>query len=383
MDPAQGGPPRVAFRLAAAQAGLGHEVHLVSYAPETTVEEFEIALANVPHSALVHRHSLEPAKGLERLTAWRAGRSVEQLIDERPTDILHLHNVWEPIVPAAAAAARRRGVPYMILLNGMLHPWSLAQKRWKKRLALALRYRRMLDGAGALHVLNEVERACASALGLKSRPVIIPNGVFPEEIDPLPPRGRFRASYPQLGDRPFILFLSRLHHKKGLDYLADTFSIVAPHVPDLQLVVAGPDGGARQAFEQQIDRLRLRDRVHIIDSLLGVAKLGALVDATVFCLPSRQEGFSLAITEALACGVPVVISRDCNFPEVAEVGAGEVLDLDPRLFADAILRIVGDAELRARMGAAGRKLILSRYTWPRIAEQTIEAYHNICGVPRD
>ncbi|MRB31396.1 glycosyltransferase, partial [Bacillus thuringiensis] len=92
-----------------------------------------------------------------------------------------------------------------------------------------------------------------------------------------------------------------------------------------------------------------------------------------FCLPSRQEGFSVAITEALACGVPVAITDACHFPEVGEAGAGIVSPLDPMAVAAALERILEDPDRAARMGAAGAKLVRDNYTWPRIAAQTIAA----------
>jgi glycosyltransferase involved in cell wall biosynthesis len=114
--------------------------------------------------------------------------------------------------------------------------------------------------------------------------------------------------------------------------------------------------------------------VHIVGPLYGRDKIAALVDAACFCLPSRQEGFSLAVTEALACGVPPVISQACHFPEVAEVGAGEVVPLEAGAVAAALARVLSDPQRHDRMAAAGRELVASRYTWSRVAAQTVEAY---------
>ena len=94
-------------------------------------------------------------------------------------------------------------------------------------------------------------------------------------------------------------------------------------------------------------------------------------------MPSRQEGFSIAITEALACGLPVVITDQCHFPEVAEVEAGAVVPVEPEPVADALVKILGDDALRDSMSAAGRNLIETRFTWPRIAERMIEAYEGL------
>lgn len=376
LDPAAGGPPMIAARLAAAQAGLGHHVAMICYQDPAQQEKVSVALRSVPHFEQVRVVALPPPSKWEKITGSASRPALARAIAE--ADVVHLHSIWESILRAASIEARRQGKPYFILLNGMLDPWSLRQKALKKKVALALGYRRMLNGAAALHLGNADEQELIRPLGLKPPGVIIPNGVFLEELSPLPPRGSFYAARPQLQGRPFILFLSRVHYKKGLDILADAFAVAARHSAELQLVVAGPDGGAKAPFEARIAALGLTDRVHVVGPLYGEEKLAAFVDAGCFCLPSHQEGFSMAITEALACGVPAVISEGCHFPEVADAGAGEVLPLDPRQFGEALARVMSDEALRKRMSDAGRQLIESRYTWPRIAGQTVEAYRR-CG----
>ncbi|MCA9300139.1 MAG: glycosyltransferase, partial [Phycisphaerales bacterium] len=264
--------------------------------------------------------------------------------------------------------ARGAGVPYVIRPAGMLDPWCLAQKAWKKRLALALGYRSMLDHASFIHALNEDEKRLIEPLGFRCPVRVISNGIFASEVADLPMAGTFRAAH-DLG--PFVLFLSRLHFKKGLDLLAEAWAQVET---DHVLVVAGPDEGAQADFEARVDRLGIRDRVRMVGPLYGRDKFAALVDATCFCLPSRQEGFSLAITEALATGTPCVITEGCHFPEVQEAGAGVVCPLDAGAVGAALSEVLADATWRASMGEAARDLVLSRYTWPTIAARLDECY---------
>lgn len=372
LDPAWGGPPVVVSRLAAAQAALGQQVTILSYDAPLAQERIQQAYSSVPQFQQVCQHVLPAPSRLERIVASGARREIGRLT--AGYDLMHLHGVWDPILKAAAAAARRAGVAYVIAPHGMLDPWSMQQRRLKKRIALALGYRRMLEGAAFLHVLNADERRLVEQMCLPCPLEVIPNGIFLEEIEPLPPSGSFYVSHPELNGKPYVLFLSRLHHKKGLDYLADAFAMVAEDWPEIHLVVAGPDGGAVHDFQQRIERSGIARRVHLTGAIYGAAKLAALVDASCFCLPSRQEGFSVAITEALGCGVPVVISEACHFPEVAEVGAGAVVALEAGRIAQAITEILSDPEKRRRMGQAGRNLVRSRFTWPGIAAQSLEAY---------
>lgn len=375
MDPALGGPPVVASRLAAAQAGLGHQVAIAFQDSLGQAAAIGASLRDIPGIDAVAMAPLPAGLRLGMMVPAATARLLGAGI--AAADIVHLHGVWDRVVWRASIEARRLGVPYILAPHGMLDPWSLKQRWLKKKIALMLTYRGMLEQAACLHVLNADEARLLGPLGLRTPRRVLPNGVFPAEIEPLPPKGTFRAAYPEVEDQPFVLFLSRLHYKKGLDYLADAFIIVAANDPAIRLVVAGPDAGARADFERRITSTGLRDRVHIVGPLWGRQKIAAYVDAACFCLPSRQEGFSMAILESLACATPVVISDACHFPEVAEARAGDVVTLNATALAKALVGVLTDPEKRASMGAAGRSLVLSRFTWPAIAQRSIQVFEDV------
>ncbi len=373
LDPAQGGPPMVVARLGAAQAQLGHDVEIVSLESHGSNNQVNVSLEGIPHLDQVTFTLIKRGGPVDQLLATAAGRYLTRRVPE--ADAVHLHNMWRPLLVVAAKTAKRAGVKYVIAPHGALSRWSLGQKRWKKQVALALGWRKILNEAFFIHALNADEVRESAPLQLQPPVEIIPNGVFPEEIDNLPEKSTFRGLYPQLKDRPYILFLGRLHYKKGLDYLADAFNRFARQTPSADLVVVGPDGGAGQMFEERIAQFGLTGRVHMVGPLYGFKKYAAMVDALCICLPSRDEGFSMTITEAMGCGLPVVISRNCNFPEVAELEAGEVVDLDAAAISAALLRMATDENWRHRAGQAARQLVLSRFTWPTIAQKSIIAYN--------
>lgn len=379
IDPAQGGPQATCVRLAAAQSALGHEVHIVSYGGTETQQRAFRSAAEVPHFSHIHWHLLPDPDRVERILCREGSRRLRTVLQN--ASFVHVHGVWEPILKSAASIARRRGIPYCVQPHGMLDVWSLKQKRLKKQLALLLGYRKMLDGTRFILALNADEASLLDPLGLKAPNLVIPNGIFLEEFSELPAKGFFAQRVPQLNGKRVILFLSRLHTKKGLDILADAFNLIARSHPDVDLVVAGPDGGARESLVSQINQLGITDRVHLVGPLYGADKLRALVDASCFCLPSHQEGFSVAITEAMACGLPVVVSDACHFPEVKTAHAGTVVSLDPAKVASALAGILDSPTMASIMGRNGQRLVRENYTWPRVAELTIQGY--TLGANRD
>lgn len=374
LDPASGGPVTVVIYLAAAQAALNHEVWIITNSRPDQKGHAALWPYRVPGWDKVN---VVPCKEIGRATQilrLRHDGALKPVISA--CDIVHLHGVWDVILWEAATLARKSRTIYVVTPHGMLDPWSLEQKKWKKKLALSLGFGRMLKRAAFLHLLNAAERRLIEPLSLPCETVIIPNGVCPDDIAQLPPKGSFRESHPELSARPFILFLGRLHYKKGLAYLIDAFSLVLDQRADVDLVIAGPDGGDQHKVQRRVQELQLARRVHFTGPLYGRDKFAALVDATALCLPSRQEGFSISIIEALACKLPVVISPHCHFDEVAEVGAGEIVELEPRAISTAISRLINDDGLRHRAGEAGHSLVVAHFTWPKIAVEMINAYEH-------
>jgi glycosyltransferase involved in cell wall biosynthesis len=373
LDPATGGPPVISASLASAQAAQGCQIQLISYRFPSAQARIDAALQSIPASTKVQWDYLPPLTKPERFLARGARRRLTPIV--AAVDLVHLHGVWDPLIYAAASVAVEQKKPFVLTLHGMLHPWALKQRGWKKQLALTMGYRRMLNQAAWLHLGNVAEQALTAGLNLTPPTRIISNGVFPQEFEPLPTPGKFRAAYPQLAQAKMVLFLSRLHYMKGLDILAKAFALVAANIPDARLVVAGPDVGAQADFETAVRHLGIGDRVHLVGPLYGADKLAALRDCDCFCLPSRREGFSMAVLEAMACEAPVVISTECYFPEVKEHDAGIIAELNPSEIAAGIEVILHDPQRAKQMGQRGRELVYRQYTWPNVARQMIEGYH--------
>src|SRR5580658_1824750 len=175
LNPAAGGPPMVAARLAAAQGQLGCRCTIVSYRFPHAQKEMESSLSTIPDFSAVRCEFLRPLTRRERILASGARRDLLPLMEE--AEIVHLHGVWDPIISAAGKVAHAMKKIYCLTPHGMLDPWALDQKKWKKKLALALGYRRMLNGAAFLHFLNADEESLTKGLGLTSPGRVIPNGM--------------------------------------------------------------------------------------------------------------------------------------------------------------------------------------------------------------
>ncbi len=286
MDPVGGGPPLISFHLAAAQAGLGHEVHTLSYSNGRDTERMAEEFAAVPHGKLVQMHQLQQIGILDRLTAYGARQTLRGLVAQ--VDVVHLHGVWEPLLLAAAKIARQLRRPYFVLVNGMLDEWALSQKRLKKFFALWVAYRRMLDHSAGLHIANGVEEERIRPLGLVAARVVIPNGVSLGENE-WPAKDDFHKLHPELEGKAYILFLGRLHPKKGLDYLIDAIAEVGKTCPEVRLVIAGPDNGAQAGAMEQVRRLGLERRVHFVGPQYGPEKRAALAGAFAFAFPAVRR----------------------------------------------------------------------------------------------
>ena len=375
LDPANGGPPRVIVGLAAGQQALGHDVHLISsdYPDAEPVTAFlDAHLSQRPPRTTVRPKFFYPVLTRRALTRALAG-----------ADVAHLHGIWPPVTLLAGQICRRLGIPYVLAPHGSLHGAALAEKRPRKLVGMwLLGYGQLVKNAAALHVLNADEAdgadlPAASGVVLPGTIEVIPNGVFPELFEARAPTTPFRRHFPQVGAGPYVLFLSRLHPGKGCALLADAFGRVARERPDVSLVVVGDDHGGRAAFEAGAHRHGYAPRLHLIGPLFDERKHAALRDAAVFCLPSHHEGFSMAITEALAWGRPVVISEACHFPEVTAHECGVETALDADQIAEGLLTVLADVDGAEEMGARGRALVFSQYTWPRIAARTVALYHRL------
>lgn len=293
-------------------------------------------------------------------------------------DLVHTHAIYLWPLWAAARAARRAHVPYVVSPRGMLERDLIDHKNpLLKGLWIAAIERHNLERAAAIHVTSDREAAEAAAFGFRL-PMIrsIPNGVTFDSIAGQPVSPAIDAI---VRGGPYVLFLGRINWKKGLDRLIGALA----RVPSIRLVIAGNDEEHYRAVLAPIAAgLGVASRIEYAGSVHGADKAALLSNARVLILPSYSENFGNVVIEAMAAGCPVIVSKDVGLAEtVHATRTGLVVDGDPDTLSAAIVRLLGDAALRRDMGERGRAIAHERFSWPVVAEQMEHLYASVLTAP--
>ncbi len=293
-------------------------------------------------------------------------------------DLIHIHGLFNFSATVAAWAAAVRGIPYIVRPLGVLNRWGITNRRpLLKRLSFRLVERPILRRAAFIHCTSEQERLEAREMADMPRCVIIANPVV-LQMQLEQRKGRFRAQHPEFGDRKLILFLSRLDPKKGLDLLLPAFARVRETDPNVALVLAGSGRSSFvEGLHRQAAQLSVAPDILWTGFLDEKEKAAALADADVFVLPSYSENFGIAVLEAMAFRVPVVVSdRVAIHREIADAHAGLVVPCNAEALAAAISRLLGSPELIRRYVFNARALFSTAFSLEAILDQFLAAYTN-------
>ena len=328
--------------------------------------------------------------------AFKYSRPLQTWLDEnvRSFDVVHIHAVFNHSSIAAARSCRKYLVPYVVRPLGTLDPWSLKQKSVRKSLFWNLAAKRMMADAATIHYTAQAEfDRVKDSLGL-THGSVVPLGIGssdsvlgPQASSPArapntdcDSRGHARTPAVPASTSPYVLFLSRLHPKKGLDILIKAFFELhkSQLFSEWCLVIAG-DGDA--AYVNSLKRLvsinAADDFVRFIGWVRRDEKVDVLRKASLLVLPSRQENFGLCVMEALAEGVPVVVSRDVNLAkDIADAGAGWISTIDVVGLENTLSEAMANNEQRLNRGVAG-KVFSQNFSWESIAEKLENMYLSI------
>ena len=366
LDPAWGGIARVLPELAAGLAAAGDACRIATlaggrYGTPPAVVGVEILKFAAPDSS-----------SLGKSSAFNS--DIGRLISE--ADVVHLHGLWTGQNWSAGKAARKAGKPYIITPHSMMMPWAWQRSRLKKKLAGMMFEHANLRGAVLLHALSQGEADAIRALGFNSRIELVPNGLHTATFANLPAPDSFIQRFPETRDKRWILFLGRISEQKGIiEAMRGCFDAAAAG-KQFHLIVAGNDEfGLQKLLETAVRRKGLEGRVTFTGVLDRPTVLSVLSRTTLLLQPSKSEGLSLSILEAMAAGVPVLISPACNMPEVESHGAGRIVEPERGAISSALKQLfsLSPPEL-ASMGARGRDLARNRYDWSKVLPEYRKMY---------
>jgi glycosyltransferase involved in cell wall biosynthesis len=291
-------------------------------------------------------------------------------------ELIHVHTVFSFPANLAMYSARRFQVPYVVRPLGQLCRWSMQHRAWGKRAQLALLTRRNVDGAAFIHTTSRMEAVETAEIGFDTSCRVVPHGI---DLPPVIPNARARLR-DELGlpqERSLIAFMSRFHEKKGLEVLFEACSRLRNQPFDLVLAGTGEDSYVA-TLRQRAKELGIDARIHWYGFATGDRKRQLLQGADVFVLPSYSENFGIAVLEALACGLPVIVSDQVALGDVVtDESLGRVVANDGENLAQAIVELLHAPEERARIRDRALSVVSQRFSWSAAARQLIEAYREV------
>ncbi len=380
-----GGPVRAIADLSAALVGAGHDVTILT-SGETNFANPGAGMSSERSPRVVTLPAITGA--LNRLSRDALSEAYEVI---RSADVVHVHGMWEPSNVQIVKAAQKLGVPHVVSLRGMLDDWPMGQGHLKKRVFLNLFGYEVLETAGFVHCTAEGEYQQSRKWMGRAKGIVIPNLMDLEPYRELPGPEMARREWPML-DRsgeaepgPKILFLSRVHGKKGVEIFIDMAKQLTGMGIDGRYIVAGWGRDEPYGLEMQ-SRMRsqgLEDRMKFVGMVHRPTKESLYQACDLFVLPTSQENFGFVFYESLACGTPLLTTYAVDtWPELKSSGGAEIEEQNAESFARAAARMLMDrAGLRAK-GEAARVWALREMDPVRIVGMFVRAYEGVLSSRR-
>ena len=351
LDLSSGGPSRSVPMLAKGLAELGVDITLM-----------------VIRSENMNIHALEGTSvKLKVISPSFSRREIAKFLADERFELIQIQSVWEMPYHKVMVEARKLNIPYIVTPRGMLEPWSLSQKKWKKRLAWWLYQRNDVQKSACVFTTAKMEAEHVSALGITTCKAVIPNGI---ETVGYPCKSSIE------GVKKQVLFLSRVHVKKGIEILFDAWKRIHSEFAGWQLLVIG-NGEAEyiHSLENRVENLGLKDCIKILPPVFGEAKIKVYQESALFCLPSFSENFGMVIAEAMSCGTPVITTTNCPWNILNETNTGWCIDLSVDNLERVLREAMGmDANALYDMGQRASKLIYDNFDYRSVTSKTLRLY---------
>lgn len=343
------------MQLLANELGKLTELHIFTHASENPVDIQNCQI----HNLATIKHPTE------------FKRQFQFLIKEIQPDVFHVNGCWTPGCALTQKWAQEIGVKIVLTPHGMLEPWILARHYWTRKVPALLLYQKTaVKKADCLHATAVSEKENLLKLGYNHRIEIIPNGI---EVDRISLKNNWER-------KKRILFLSRIHVKKGIEFLLEAAAILKDKLEDYVIEIAGEGEKEYIAqLKQKAKELQIESLIQFCGGVYGNQKWKLFQEADVFVLPTFSENFGIVVAEALACGTPVITTKGTPWKELGTTHCGWWTEIGTQPLADALNKFLqlSTQELEA-MGRNGRKLIEQKYSSRKMAEDMVELYHKIC-----
>lgn len=374
LGPARGGPSVAARLMARAGVIAGHAVDVVaSNDNERVLLDVPLETPMIEDGAryIYFARDAYTYTFSRRLGAWLRRHVADY-------DVVHTHALFSFSTLAAAYVARRRRVPYIVRPLGTLAPYGMSQHAMLKKVSWLLFESRILKNAAAVHFTSTAERDEAVRLGGGWRSEMVPIGIDVTKYDTVRDKAWLRANAPHLADRTTFLFLSRIHPKKRLDLVLAAFQKLNADAPETAMLIAGDGETAYvDALRKRARELGLEHAVHWTGHVTGTEKTAVLRASDIFVLPSINENFGISVVEALASGLPVILSSGVAIHrEIESADAGLVSGASPDALAEAMRQMLGNSS-RAQMAANARAVAEREFSLEAMASGLTAMYRRV------
>jgi len=370
-----GGPVRAIIDLSTKLAERGHTVTIITAEDDDAPAQWRSNPQSNPCTVPI---------GLFTMKGLSASAGQKKLIADTiaQADIVHGHGIWTPLTKRVTDMTRLAGVPYVISLRGMLDDWCMDQRRLKKLIYLKLGGTKMLNSAALIHSTADGELAQSKKWFPKAQGVVIPNLLNLEPYENMPGESIAREKFPMFdtGD-PVLLYLSRIHYKKGIEHLIRAVKLLRDQGNPHRLLIAGDGDKAYEAsLKAQTKELGLEDYISFLGLVVGDEKLSLYQAADLFVLPTSQENFGFVLYESLAAGTTLVTTKGVDdWPELQEKAQATICDQDDRSLAEAIAQLTSDPESLKALGETGRAWIFDQMNPDKIIEEFERFYRRAVG----
>ena len=292
------------------------------------------------------------------------------LLNEVKPNIVHVHGCWDPQCAWVQKWSQAKGYQVILTPHGMLEPWIMKRNYWIKKLpALLLYQKKAICKADYIHATAESEKENLLQLGYNDKIKVIPNAV---NVDSIIMKNSWQHT-------KTILFLSRIHEKKGLNFLIEAASILKKELNGYQIVIAGEgDTSYIETLKQMTVQAEVQDIITFAGGVYGEEKWNLFRKADVFVLPTFSENFGIAIAEALASGIPVITTKGTPWTDLEKYGCGWHTEIGTLPTVNALKSFLQlDEKTLESMGRNGRRLIEEKYSTQSMADQMMELYKSV------